>query len=131
MKKENITAKTLWFKEETADGKELGNVEGRFIEQEVLDIYNSKVAGKEIYATAISCQIKVIGSEVKDMVSHQILDKDEKSENLKKRFPKAWARFVEIRGSAASIENDSDIDTDNEEVSTKPTPKKREAKPKK
>jgi uncharacterized protein YqgQ len=119
MNKENIIVKTLWFKEEDKAGNKMSNVEGRFIEQEVLDIYNSKVSGKEVYTTAISCQIKVIGSEVKDMVSHQILDKDKKSENLKIRFAKAWERFLEIRGSAASIENDTDIDTDNEEVSAK------------
>jgi hypothetical protein len=121
---DKILVRTAFFKGTNEKGEKEKNVEGRFIKKETLNIFASKKKGKNITKTQTVCQIKVLGSEVKDMVSHEILEKDAKSEMLKKRFAEAWKRFEELQGAEStgkSLDADTDPDTDNEEVSAKKT----------
>jgi septal ring factor EnvC (AmiA/AmiB activator) len=83
------------------NGENEANVKGRFIESEVLDIYKSKTEGKEIFRKKISCEIMISSKDVTDIVSHEILNKDVKSERLKKRFAAAWADFEKNKGKIA------------------------------
>jgi hypothetical protein len=119
-----ILRRTQWVKGTGADDKEESSVFGRFVESLVPDIYKSKRTGKEVMRKTISCQIKVEGSEVKDMVCHEILEKDDKSNFLKKRFKAAWERFQEIKG----IEPDADPITDDAEISAETSGEEKEAK---
>ncbi|MDR2427064.1 MAG: hypothetical protein LBD46_07820 [Endomicrobium sp.] len=100
-------------------GKHIENVLGCFIEEETLDIWQSKKSGKQIFKKRILLNITVQTGAVKDIVSHEILDKDEKSETLKKRFADAWQSFINNPGKVVVGANEAASQTKKELDDTK------------
>jgi predicted RNase H-like nuclease (RuvC/YqgF family) len=88
------------------NGIEIGNVRGSFREEETLDIWRSKQEGKKIFRSAIFINITVQTGKIIDMVSHEIIDKDERSETLKQKFAKAWAEFMTNPGKVIDGANE-------------------------
>jgi hypothetical protein len=76
------------------DGRTVLNVTGCFIEEQALDIWQSKQNGRETFKRRVVLNVVVQTGGIKDMVSHEIFDKDEKSDILKKKFSAAWQDYI-------------------------------------
>ena len=67
---------------------------GKFAVIKVLNAFKSKSNGKRFFNEITVCIIKIDNASNKDIVCHEILPGDAKSERLKARFKTAWADFV-------------------------------------
>lgn len=67
---------------------------GKFAVIKVLNAFKSKNKGKRSFNEITVCVIKIDNASNKDIVCHEILPGDAKSERLKMRFKTAWADFV-------------------------------------
>lgn len=67
---------------------------GKFAVIKVLNAFKSKSKGKRSFNEITVCVIKIDNASNKDIVCHEILPGDAKSERLKMRFKTAWADFV-------------------------------------
>jgi hypothetical protein len=83
------------------------NVQGRFLLQDELKAAQSIQAKKPVYEPIVVCQIKVLQPSNGDIICHQIIEGDAKSEELKQRFKTAYDAFSELLAPKNKKQKDS------------------------
>ena len=110
-----VLASTLYFPSDLDSDKDTDLkktvVLGKFLKIKQLNGFKSREKGEPVFDTVVICKIKVDRPKNGDIIAHQIIDGDAKSEALKKRFATAWAKFSKnVTGGKVEVEETTDAD---------------------